>query len=65
MNQKEKDLISVQDDVDTYEAVDLDEGNPSSCMACGGRLKSASLLICRDCLGDECEQFLSLVESNL
>lgn len=41
---------------------ELNDARAASCMACGERLKSASLLICRDCLGDECEQFLSLVE---
>ena len=49
-----------EDDEDV--SFELNDARAASCMACGERLKSASLLICRDCLGDECEQFLSLVE---
>ena len=32
------------------------------CSACGGATKFASILICSDCLADECEKFSSLFE---
>lgn len=61
MSQNEK-IDPISDEEEDFEMVSLDEGTPAACMACGGKLKTASLLICKECLGDECEQFLSLVE---
>lgn len=61
LTQKVNITVESSNDDDFEIPVRFNEGSPSLCMACGERLKSASLLICKDCLGDECDEFLSLV----
>lgn len=36
------------------------EARKSYCMACGSVLKRYSVLVCPECLDDECDQFLEL-----
>lgn len=41
------------------------EDKPSVCYGCGQKLKKHSLLICAECLDDECDEFESLVNKDL
>lgn len=43
---------------------ELDEmpDKPSFCYGCGQVLRSYSLLVCSECLSNECEKFANLVE---
>ena len=41
------------------------EGKPSLCYACGTPLRSLSLLVCADCLGEECEKFATLTNPEI
>lgn len=33
---------------------------PVYCVGCGDRLRTFNMLVCADCLGDECYQFVKL-----
>lgn len=35
----------------------------SHCLACGNELRTHSILICAECLDDECSEFLKLAET--
>lgn len=35
---------------------------PAFCVACGEQLRQFSLLICTDCLNDDCSEFVSIFE---
>lgn len=38
---------------------------PSFCYGCGQVLRSYSLLVCAECLSNECDKFASLVEASI
>lgn len=38
---------------------------PSFCYGCGQVLRNYSLLVCSECLSDECDKFASLVQITL
>jgi len=44
------------------ETIDMDENQPI-CLACGSELRSFSILICAECLEDECDEFLKLAKA--
>lgn len=48
---------------DVNELSDLNEmaRKPSFCYGCGQELRSYSLLVCSECLSNECDKFVNLV----
>lgn len=44
------------------EVEDFYEPEQRTCLACDGILRTFSLLVCAECLGDGCDQFLDLVD---
>lgn len=38
------------------------EDKKSHCLACNAELRNHSILICAECLGDECDEFLKFAQ---
>ncbi|HVI40813.1 MAG TPA: hypothetical protein VM577_09145 [Anaerovoracaceae bacterium] len=43
------------------EMVELEK--KSHCLACGGELRRHNILVCAECLDDECDKFMKIAES--
>ena len=41
----------------------LDNTKETRCLACGNELRHYSILVCSECLDDECGEFMKLAES--
>ncbi len=48
-------------DSEVLEAKDY-QNKQSHCLGCGDVLRRFSLLVCAECLGDECRKFLELTQ---
>ena len=46
----------------TKETQEIEEKS-TLCLACGSELRSFSILICAECLDDECGEFMKLAET--
>lgn len=56
--------FSMTDTPDSIENVEL-PNKYAFCMACGDLIRHASVLICIECLGGECENFVKMVQASI
>lgn len=47
---------------ETIETIEIEE-TETFCLACGNELCNFSILVCAECLDDECNQFLKLAQT--
>lgn len=43
--------------------INLSDDKPSTCYGCGQELKTYSMLVCAECLNEECAKFAKFAES--